>query len=164
MPDSSVVPSMSVASTGTVLGPTPVSAPAVAAAALPPLLAALGLMTPQKDTQLMPSLPMMQVPPSFTARALDLAPSSISDAPATHTLHLTNLDLALRAGSVQGDLPAPTSSHDSLTAELVWFADVIHQGDSLRISAVPLSMLQGSKFCLFLCQGQNLAIAIDFTF
>ncbi len=109
-PDFGVVPSMSVGPTGTVLEPAPVSAPAAATAVLPPLLAALGLTTLQKSMQSMPSLPMMQAPPSFAARVLDLAPSSVSDTPAVCTSHLTNLDLASQVGSVQGDLPAPMSS------------------------------------------------------
>ncbi len=140
MPDSGVVLSMSMASTGTVLEPTPISAPAAAVAALLSLLAALGLTMPQKDMQLVPSFPMMQAPPSFAARALDLAPSSASDASAMHASCLANLDLASQAGSAQGDLPAPALSCDSLTAELVWFADVMCRGNSLWISTVPLLM------------------------
>ncbi len=118
MPNSGVAPSTSAASTGTVLELTPISVPAAATAALLPLLAVLGLTTPQKDTQLMPSLPMTQAPPSFAARALDLAPGSAHDASTMRASCLANLDLASQAGSVQGDLPAPMSSCDSLTAEL----------------------------------------------
>ncbi len=125
MPDSDVAPSMSAASTGTVLEPVPISAPAVAAAVLPPLLAALGLTTLQKDAQPVPLLPMMHMPPSFAARALDLAPGSMSDVPVMHSSHLANLDLAACAGSVQEGVPAPTPSHDSLTTELLQIANAM---------------------------------------
>ena len=101
MPDSGVVPSTSAVSMGTILEHAPVSTPAAASAVLLPLLAALGLTMLQKSMQSMPSLPMMQAPPSFAARALDLAPGSTSDAPVMHTSHLTNLDLASQAGLVQ---------------------------------------------------------------
>ena len=119
MPDSGIMLSMP----GTVLGVTPISAPVAATAALPPLLAALGLTMLQKDPKVVSPLPTTCAPPSFAARALDLALGSISNAPAMRTSHLTNLDLALQAGSVQGDLPTHSLSHDSLTAELVWFTD-----------------------------------------
>ncbi len=121
-PDSGVAPSMSAVSTGTVLEPVPVSTPA---AALLPLLAALGLTMPQKITQPVPQLPMMHVSPSFTTRALDLAPGSLSDIPMMHSLHLADLDLAAHMGSVQESVPTPTSSHDSLTVELLQFADTM---------------------------------------
>ena len=131
MPDSGVVLSMSAASTSTILEPAPVSAPAAAMAALPPLLAALGLMTPQKVAQPAPQLPMTRMSPSFATRALDLAPGSSSDVPMMHSLHLANLDLAACMRSVQESVPIPTPSCDSLTAELLQFADAMWQGNSL---------------------------------
>ena len=138
MPDSSVALSMSAVSTGTVLEPAPVSAPTTAMAVLPPLLAALGLMTLQKVAQPVPQLPTMCMPPVFAARALDLALGSSSDVPVICSSHLANLDLAACTGSVQESVPAPTPAHDSLTAELLQFADTMWQGNSLRVSAMPL--------------------------
>ncbi len=131
MLDSGIALSMSAASTGTILEPVPVSAPAAAVAALPPLLAALGMMMPQKVAQPVPQLPTMLMPPSFATRALDLAPGSSSDVSVMCSSHLANLDLAACTGSVQESVPTPTPAHDSLTAELLQFADAMWWGNSL---------------------------------